>query len=123
MECEREHVSWRELFARSVELGLGALFLTKEAAQKAVDEFVHRGEVSKEEGKKLVERMIERGKEHKERIENLVKENVDRALEKADLARGTELREARARLAELQQRLDRLEMDLTSARPPHEPPV
>jgi len=123
MDPEHEHASWRDLLGRSIDLGLGALLLTKEAAQKLVDELVHKGEVSKEEGKKLVERMLERGKEQKERIEGLVKEAVDKAVEKTDLARGHELREARARIAELQQRLDRLEMDLTSARPPHEPPA
>jgi len=123
MASENEHPSWRDILARSVDLGLGALTLTKEAAQKAVDELVHKGEVSKDEGKKLVERMVERGKEQKERIEGVAREAVDKALEKADLARGRELREARAQIAELQQRLDRLEMDVTPARPPQEPPA
>jgi polyhydroxyalkanoate synthesis regulator phasin len=123
MDSEREHSSWRDLFARSIDLGLGALLLTKEAAQKAIDEFVSKGHVTREEGKDLVNRLLERGKEQKERIEQLVRENVDKALEKADLARGHDLREARAHMAELQARLDRLEMDMTTARPPHEPPV
>ena len=122
MKSEGERPSWRDLLVRSLDMGLGALLLTKEAAQKAIDELVSRGEVSREEGKQLAARLVERGKEQKERIEKLVTDAVDRALEKTDLARATELREARARIAELQQRLDRLEMDMTSARPPHEPP-
>jgi len=123
MEQEREHTSWRELFARSVDLGLGALLLTKEAAQKAVDELVHKGEVSREEGKRLVERMLERGKEQKEHMEQMIREAVDKALEKADVARGSDLRDARARIAELQARLDKLEMNMPAGRPPHEPPM
>jgi len=122
MKPEGENPSWRDLLTRSLDLGLGALTLTKEAAQKAIEELVSKGEVTKEEGKHLFQRMLERGKEEKERLEKLVKETVDRALEKADLARGAELREARVRLAELEQRLDRVEMGMTSARPPHEPP-
>lgn len=123
MEQEREHTSWRELFARSLDLGLGALTLTKEAAQKAMDELVHKGEISREESKHLVERMLERGKEQKEHLDQLVRDAVDKALHKADLARASELRDARARVAELQARLDKLEMDMTAGRPPHEPPL
>jgi polyhydroxyalkanoate synthesis regulator phasin len=124
MNPEGEKQSWRDLLTKSLDLGLGALMLTKEAAQKAIDELVSKGEVTKDEGKHLLQRMIERGKEEKERVEKLVKETVDRALEKADLARAAELREARVRLAELEQRLERLEMGARSGHhPPHEPPT
>jgi len=122
MKPEGENPSWRDLLTKSLDLGLGALTLTKEAAQKVIEELVSKGEVTKDEGKHLFQRLLERGKEEKERLEKLVKETVDRALEKADLARGAELREARVRLAELEQRLDRVEMGMTSAHPPHEPP-
>jgi len=123
MDSEREHGSWRDLLARSIDLGLGALLLTKEAAQKAMDELISKGHVTKDEGRDLLNRMLERGKEQKERLEQLVRENVAKALEKADLARGRELREARAQITDLQGRLDRLEMNMTTARPPHEPPA
>ncbi|UCH33197.1 MAG: hypothetical protein JSV65_11490 [Armatimonadota bacterium] len=120
MRSEAEHLSWRDLFARTVDLGLGALLLTKDAAQKAIDELVAKGEVTKDEGRQLLNRIMERGKEQKERLETLVKETVERAIEKADLARGSELREARAHIAELQQRLDRLDAGATGSNPPHE---
>ncbi len=123
MSGESEHASWRDLLGRSLDLGMGALMLTKEAAQKAIDELIAKGEVSKQEGKQLLERVMERGKEHKERLEKLVADTVDRALTRADLARASELRHARALIAELQERVDRLEMRATSARPPHEPPA
>jgi polyhydroxyalkanoate synthesis regulator phasin len=122
MKSESEHTSWRDLLTRSIDLGMGAIMLTKEAAQKAIDELVAKGEVSRQDGTQLLERLIERGKEQKERLEKLTAEAVDRALDKADLARGSELRQARALIAALQERLDRLEMDIGSARPPHEPP-
>jgi polyhydroxyalkanoate synthesis regulator phasin len=122
MKGESGHPSWRELLDRSIDLGVGAVLLTKEAAEKAVNELVAKGEVSRQEGKQLLARVMERGKEQKERLEAVVKEAVDRAIEKADLARASELRHARALVAELQQRLDRLEMDAAKGLPPHEPP-
>jgi len=122
MKSETGHASWRELLSKAVDLGIGAVLLTKEAAQKAVDELIAKGDMTKEEGKHLLERMMERGKEQKERLEKLIAETVESAIEKADLARGSELREARAGLAEVQKRLDRLEMEKISRRPSQEPP-
>ncbi|HUT75027.1 MAG TPA: hypothetical protein VM221_09385 [Armatimonadota bacterium] len=121
-EGEGEHLSWRDVLARSLDLGVGAVMLTKEAAQKAMDELVAKGEVSRQEGKQLLERMIERGKEQKERLEKLAAEAVERAIDKADLARASELRHARARIGELQQRLDRLEARSAAGQAPHELP-
>lgn len=121
MRSEGEHASWRDLLARSIDLGIGAVMLTKEAAQKAIDELVAKGDVSRQEGKQLLERMIERGKEQKERLEKLVGETVDKALQKTDLARGSELRHARAQIAELQARLDRLELRASGGPATREP--
>lgn len=123
MKSETTHASWRDLLSKAMDLGIGAVLLTKEAAEKAVDELVAKGDVTREEGKHLLERMMERGKDQKERLEKLVAELVEKAVARADLARGAELRTARAELAELGKRVDRLEMGATSGRPPHESPI
>jgi len=101
----KRHPSWRELLAKSMELGLGAIVLTKQAAQKLVDDMVAKGSVTKEQGKKVLDEMVERGHEQKEQVEGFVSQIVEKVLEKADLARGTELRSLAERLEHLEQRL------------------
>ncbi len=103
--------SWRELLEKTVELGLGAALLTKEAAGQLVDDLVKRGAVSKEEGKKLAAEMLEKGKCQKEKMDQFVAEVVDRMLKKADLARQSKVAEMERRLAALEDRLRQIQGD------------
>ena len=109
MPEEHKAVSWRDLFEKTVDLGLGAALLTKEAATKLVDDLVKRGSMSKDEGQKMVSEMLEKGKEQKARIENLVRQMVDRMLSQANLAR-------QSSIEDLERRVIGLERDLKRAR-------
>ncbi len=111
---EEQTTTWRDMFDRMLELGLGAALLTKEAASKLVDDMVKRGSVSKEDGKKLFHEMMEKGRLQKERMDEVIAETVSHLLEKSDLAR-------RSQVEALEKRLAALEADL-HARPQGPPP-
>lgn len=96
--------SWRELFDRMVELGLGAALLTKESATKLVDELVKKGHISREESKKLVSEMLDKGRGQKQKMDDFVVDAVERALAKADIARRSQIEELERRLEELEKR-------------------
>jgi len=101
--------SWRELFEKTIELGLGAALLTKESAQRLVDELVKKGDVSREEGKKLVSDMLEKGKGQKEKMETFVSDVAQRMIEKANVAKNSRVDELEQRLAAVEQRLSQIE--------------
>ena len=101
--------SWRELFEKTIELGLGAALLTKESAQRLVDELVKKGDVSREEGKKLVSDMLEKGKGQKEKMEAFVADVSQRMIEKANVAPNSRVDGLEKRLAALEQRLNQTE--------------
>jgi len=107
MAEEHKVVSWRDLLEKTVDLGLGAALLTKEAATKLVEDLVKRGSMSKEEGHKAVCDMLEKGKEQKARMENLVRQTVDRMLAQADLARQSSMQELERRVRDLERELKR----------------
>jgi polyhydroxyalkanoate synthesis regulator phasin len=111
---EEQTTTWREMFDKMMELGLGAALLTKEAASKLVDDMVKRGSVSKEDGKKLFHEMMEKGRLQKERMEEVISETMSHLLEKSDLAR-------RSQIEALEKRIAALESDL-HARPQGPPP-
>ncbi|MFB3883502.1 MAG: phasin family protein [Armatimonadota bacterium] len=98
--------SWKELFEKTAELGLGAALLTKETATKLVDDLIKRGAVSKTEGKKLVTDMLEKGKGQKQKMEEFITEVFQRMMDKADVARRSHIEELERRIAELEERLD-----------------
>jgi polyhydroxyalkanoate synthesis regulator phasin len=107
MAEEHKVVSWRDLLEKTVDLGLGAALLTKEAATKLVEDLVKRGSMSKEEGHKVVCDMLEKGKEQKARMESLVRQTVDRMLAQADLARQSSMQELERRVRDLERELKR----------------
>jgi polyhydroxyalkanoate synthesis regulator phasin len=65
--------------------------------------------VTKDEGKKLVTDMLEKGKTQKVKMEDFVAEIVQRVLDKADVARRTQVEELEHRIDQLEERLNKQE--------------
>lgn len=70
-----------ELIRRTVLAGLGAATLTKEKADKLVDELIKRGEATAEERPKLVRDLLARAEESEKELEGKVNEAVGKAIE------------------------------------------
>ncbi len=102
--------TWRDMFDRMMELGLGAALLTREAATKLVDDLVTKGSMSREDGRRLLSEMVEKGREQKQRMEEVVSEVVDRVLMRSDLARRSQIEDLERRIALLEAKL-RMQME------------
>jgi polyhydroxyalkanoate synthesis regulator phasin len=97
--------SWRELFAKTAELGMGAIHLTKESGQKALNELVDKGHLNKEDARKSLANLMEAGKKQKEHVEEMIGKAVDRALTKAEIARRKDIASLQRRIAQLEKAL------------------
>lgn len=100
---ERRINSWSELFARTMEVGLGAVSLTADTAQRLVNDLVHRGEVASEESASLVDRLTQMGREQRESLVDMVEKGSERAMVRMDLTRRSDLEALRLRVAALEQ--------------------
>lgn len=94
--------SWSDLFAKTMELGLGALHLTKETGQRLVSELEERGQMSRQQATEFINRMREAGREQQRNIEDMINRAVEHALDRADVARRSEIAELRERIAALE---------------------
>jgi poly(hydroxyalkanoate) granule-associated protein len=56
--------------------GLGAIILTKEKAEKIVDELVKKGKITKKKGPDIVKTILEKGKDTRNEIEKIVEKSV-----------------------------------------------
>ncbi len=65
------------IFEKGLFLGLGAVAMTREKAQKLVDELIEKGRVSKEESPKIMEELMNRAEEERKAFE----EKLDKMLE------------------------------------------
>lgn len=66
-----------DIVRRSMLLGLGALSLTKERAERIADEMVKKGEMTRDEAKSFIDQVVERGKQEKDEIKKVVKEELE----------------------------------------------
>jgi polyhydroxyalkanoate synthesis repressor PhaR len=90
-----------DFFKKSVLFGLGVFDLTKEKAEKLVDEMIKRGEMTQSDKAKAVKELL---KGHDERMEKL-KKKIDESVEKVTAkVKGKEKEE----LAKLQKKIDEL---------------
>lgn len=90
-----------DIFKKSVLFGLGVFDLTKEKAEKMVDEMIKRGEMTQSDKAKAVKEIL---KGHDERMEKL-KKKIDESVEKVTTkVRGKEKEE----LAKLHSKIDEL---------------
>ena len=90
-----------DIFKKSVLFGLGVFDLTREKAEKIVDEMIKRGEMSQSDRAKAVKEML---KGHDERMEKL-KKKIDDSVEKVTTkVRGKEKEE----LSKLHKKIDDL---------------
>lgn len=62
----------KSLVEKSILMGLGAISLTKERAEKFAQELVEKGEATSEEARRLAGELMERGEEEKVIIKELV---------------------------------------------------
>ena len=90
-----------DFFKKSVLFGLGVFDLTREKAEKIVDEMVKRGEMAQSDKAKAVKELL---KGHDERMEKL-KKKIDESVEKVTArVKGKDKEE----LAKLQKKIDEL---------------
>lgn len=102
MSEKERPANWSELFTKTVELGVGALHLTKETGQQLISELEERSQMTRQQATDFINRMREVGQEHQHSIEEKINNAIDRALERADVARRSELIELRERIAALE---------------------
>ena len=95
-------LTWRELLDKSLDIGLGAIVLTKQSIGKLVDELVAKGSLGRDEAKKVMEEMLERGRQGKSQIDTMIHDAVEKVLARADVPRRGELDSLAARVERLE---------------------
>ncbi len=96
----------KDLLEQSVLMGLGAVALTRETAQKMVDDMIKRGQAQREEASELVEKLVKRGEQQRDALRKLVRTEVEDALKALNLPTRDDLQAIERRLDAILQRLE-----------------
>ncbi|HHY97582.1 MAG TPA: polyhydroxyalkanoate synthesis regulator [Firmicutes bacterium] len=81
-----------------IDFGLGAVLLTREKIQKAMDECVKRGEMGRSEADRLVSELTKKGEEGRARLREAVRDEVEKIVGELGLATKKDLEELEMRL-------------------------
>ena len=98
-----------ELIRKTILAGLGAATLTKEKADKLVDELIKRGEITAEERPKLVRDLLARAEESKRELEGKVNEAVESAIESLGIPSKADIDALSGKIEQLTVKVDKME--------------
>ena len=66
--------------------GIGLLSMTREKAQKLIDELSHEGDVQKSEVKQWVDQLSDRGEEERSALRKLIRDELKKVLDEMGIA-------------------------------------
>ncbi len=89
-----------------INLGFGALLITKENIEEVIDEMVKKGEIKKDEAKAQVNELFKKVLSSKQEIESKIEKIVEDALHKLDIPTRKELQQMQKKLDEIIKRLE-----------------
>jgi polyhydroxyalkanoate synthesis regulator phasin len=95
-----------DLIKKTFLAGVGMTLMTKDKVEEVARDLAKSAQLSRDKGQEFVEEAVARAKKGREELNALVERAVNDAVRKADLP-------SRNDIAELNQRLDRLERMLT----------
>lgn len=94
------------MFDKFLNLGIGTFSLTKEKAEKLIDEMVERGEINREEAKKTVEDIIKKGEEQKDQFRSMIREEMDKWRSDHAVSSKAKIEDLEARIKDLEEKLN-----------------
>lgn len=91
---------------KMINLGFGAVLLTKENVEEVIDEMVKKGEIKKDEAKVRANELFKKVLSSKQEIESKIEKIVENALHKLDIPTRKELQDMQKKLEEIIKRME-----------------
>lgn len=95
----------KDLIDRLFTLGLGIAAVSKEQAEKLVDELVEKGNMAKTEASDTIDELLKKGKEAQQKWESTMDEKLNRVIREANLVSRKDFEELQNRVQELEEKL------------------
>ena len=95
-----------DMIQKVINLGFGALIVTKENVEELIDEMVKKGEIKKDEAKAQVNELFKKVLSSKKEIETKIEKIVENVLHKLDIPTRNELQQMQKKLEEIIKRLE-----------------
>lgn len=104
--------STMDFLEKTLLAGLGLFDLTKERAEKIVDDLVKRGEVSKSDKAKAIKELLKGHEQRMKKLKEKIDERVEKLSSKIRMAKKDDLDELSKKIDQLAKTVDKLEQKL-----------
>jgi polyhydroxyalkanoate synthesis regulator phasin len=81
----------RNLFEKSINLGLGLFVYSREKVEEMVEELVNKGEVAKKDARQFANELTKKGEEQREELKKLIKDEIAETLKLMNVAKTEDL--------------------------------
>ena len=98
--------STKEIIRKLFLIGMGAVSLTREKAEKLAEELVEKGEVSSEDAKGFIRELMDKGRRERDSLKEIIKEELSEIREEFGLATLEQLKQLELRIQELEERIN-----------------
>jgi polyhydroxyalkanoate synthesis regulator phasin len=96
-----------EFFEKIYLTGLGTISITKEKAERIVNELISRGKLEKSKKKETIDGLMKKGKDIKKTLEKMMETKAKRILERMDLATKSDVKLLKKRIEVLEKKLSK----------------
>lgn len=93
------------IIKKAMYFGIGAMSITREKAEKFINEMVEKGEMTKEEAKQFIDEAIKKGEEEKDEVRNIIREEFLNLKNDLAVVTKAELEALEARIREIESKL------------------
>ncbi len=97
-----------------ISLGWGTISLTREKAEKMVDQLIARGEISREEAKNTINELVERGEKERNEVRKYMQDEANNVMLKYNIVTREDLLVLQQKVNILEQKYKDLEEKLTA---------
>lgn len=97
-----------DLLKKAALVGLGAAVFTKEKAESVVQDLVKKGDLTQDDSKKFFQELLVKGEQSKLDLEKLVDQQAQRLLNKAQLAKKSDVEDLKKQIQTLSRKLETL---------------
>ncbi|MDD5067115.1 MAG: phasin family protein [bacterium] len=87
-----------------LQLGLGALVLTKEKIEKAVEQIMEKGNISKSDARSLVNQLVDKGEKAEKELDRKLEKMLAGLMKKLDIPTQKDVNELRAEIEKLKKK-------------------
>ncbi len=98
-----------DIFEKTLLAGLGLFDLTKEKAEKVVNELIKRGELSQSDKAKAVKEIIKGHEERTKKLKEKIDQHIDKSMKKLKVITRDQLEELNRKIEKLSKTIEKLE--------------